>query len=150
MSADNGQVRYLTLEDIEAVPDIQEDDVEVPEWGGTVRVRGFTKELEMSIREEAKDADDEIDREKLEMLFLVYGMIEPQASAASIPMLMSKSSAATNRVLRKIMELSGLDTLTREKKERAFREGPAPAVLVPVGEGFGDDGGAVEEGHVEQ
>src|SRR5688572_27230813 len=33
---------YLTRADIDAAKDIKVEDLEVPEWGGTVRVRGLT------------------------------------------------------------------------------------------------------------
>ena len=113
---------YLTLEDIENAPDVPEEDVDVPEWGGKVRVRGFTKDVEMACREEARDADGDVDRGKLEMLFLVHGIVNPPLTPSSLTMLSQKSSAACNRVLRTVMRLNGSDEATVNQRERDFRE----------------------------
>ena len=141
MNLEEDGVRYLTLEEIEAAPDVQEEDVDVPEWGGTVRVRGFTKDVEMACREEARDEDGDVDRGKLEMLFLVHGIINPPVTATSVTMLAKKSSSACNRVLRTLMRLNGQDDESNKRREKDFREGPSPAVPLSVVSRSGDDGG---------
>jgi len=133
--AKTNHVTYLTIEDIATAVDVQEDDVAVPEWGGTVRVRGFTKGQEMDLRKRAKSGPDptDLDPELLEMLFLVDGMIDPQTTDADVAMLKDKSGAVVNRILRRIMDLSGISETIREKTEQAFREGSEPTVSVPSG-----------------
>lgn len=117
--------QYLTLEQIEEAPDVLEEDVDVPEWGGKVQVRGFTKDVEMALREEAKGPDGEHDRRKMELLFLVHGIVNPPLAESAITMLSKKSSAACNRVLRVLMRLNGQDEESRDKRERDFRPGSA-------------------------
>lgn len=126
---------YLTLDDIRNAVDVKEEDVETPEWGGVVRVRGLTKKAEMSLRARAKSGPDpgDIDAELLEMLFLVEGMIEPRATDDDIAMLKEKNGAVVNRVLRRIMDLSGISETAREAVEKNFRPGPEPEVPVQAG-----------------
>jgi hypothetical protein len=45
--------RILSVEDILTAPDIAEKVVEVPEWGGAVKIRSFTKARQIALRNEA-------------------------------------------------------------------------------------------------
>jgi hypothetical protein len=134
---DEDNVTYLTLEQIEEAPDVQEEDVDVPEWGGTVKVRGFTKDVEMALREEAKipgSEPPEVDRRKLELLMAVHGIVEPPMTETQMGMLAKKSSAAVNRIMRVVMRLNGQTTEERDRREAAFREGSsAPLHVSPDG-----------------
>lgn len=147
MDSDEQKVVYLTLEQIEEAPDVQEEDVTVPEWGGVVKVRGFTKDVEMALREEAKipgTEPPETDRQKLELLFAVHGIVEPPMTEAYLGILRKKSSASVNRVLRVIMRLNGESSEERDRRERDFREGSgAPVSVLPDGEaGHPDEEGS--------
>lgn len=129
----NGNVQYLTLEQIEEAPDVLEENVEVPEWGGTVKVRGFTKDVEMALREEARvpgSEPPEVDRRKLELLFVVHGIVEPPMTETALGMLAAKSSAAVNRVLRVVMRINGQNSEERDARERDFRSGSVAPVRI--------------------
>ena len=51
--------KILTVEDILTAPDIQEKVVEVPEWGGAVKIKSFTKARQLQLRSQAVDTKGE-------------------------------------------------------------------------------------------
>lgn len=101
--------RRLTTADILAANDIVDEEVDVPEWGGTVLIRGFTKARQMELRRMATDPKTgRVDNERLEMQLFIYGVIDPQFVAAQATELRMKSAGALDRVLKRIMAISGM------------------------------------------
>lgn len=106
---DLATTRRLTVADILAASDIVEEDVDVPEWGGTVCIRGFTKERQQELRKMATDPrTGKIDGEKLEMQIFIYGVIDPQFQPVQQTELKKKSAGALDRVLKRILAISGM------------------------------------------
>ena len=106
-------VRMLTAEEIFAADDIEERVVEVPQWGGAVRVRGLTQEGSATLRKKAMRINpitkkDEMDTQVLEALLFIEGVIEPKFTMADYGKLQGKSMAAMSHVLKEIMDISGL------------------------------------------
>jgi hypothetical protein len=100
--------RLLTYEDIIAAEDIASVTVEIPEWGGAIRIRTFTKNVELAMRAQARGADGNVDSEKLEMLMLVYGVVEPELTFEMIPHLRTKNASVIDRILTEIVNLNRL------------------------------------------
>lgn len=98
---------FLSLDTIFAAPDINTDVVDVPEWGGKVQVKGISKGDQMAIRKKAM-VKNVVDETKFEGLLLVAGVVSPELKEHHIPQLFKKSSGAIDRVLGKVMELSGM------------------------------------------
>lgn len=102
-------VKMLTVNDILTANDITEEVVEVPEWGGAVRVRAFTKAKQQQLRVMATDPrTGELDSEKLELQLFIHGVIDPEFQPIQATELRSKSAGAVDRVLKRIMAISGL------------------------------------------
>ena len=57
--------KILTVEDILSAPDLPEKEVHVPEWGGSVRIRGFSKATQQELRRQATGPSGELDTEKI-------------------------------------------------------------------------------------
>jgi hypothetical protein len=126
--------RLLTFEDILAAEDIEERTLLVPEWGGAIRLRTFTKNVELRMRAEARDArTGVVDSEQLEMLMLVYGVVEPELTVEQVPHLRTKNAAVVDRILTAIVELNRLGGDAIEKAVAAFQEGPGEEAAVPAG-----------------
>lgn len=103
------RMRLLTAAEILAANDIVEEEVEVPEWGGAVRIRAFTKARQQELRRMATDPrTGRIDNEKLEMQIFIHGVIEPEFAPVQQTELRLKSAGAMDRVLTRIMAISGL------------------------------------------
>lgn len=111
--------KRLTVADILAANDIVEEDVEVPEWGGSVRIRAFTKARQQELRFMATDPrTQKLDNEKLELQIFIHGVIDPQFAPAHQTELREKSAGALDRVLKRIMAISGMsDEAVAEAKK---------------------------------
>ena len=114
--------RILSVEDILTAPDIEEKVVEVPEWGGAVKIRSFTKQRQMQLRQQSMKGE-ELDSEAMELLMFIEGVVEPEFSVSHIELLKGKSATAMDRVLQAILTLGGLTPEAQKEMERDFREG---------------------------
>jgi hypothetical protein len=111
----------LNRDQILAAEDLQHQDVPVPEWGGTVRIRGLTGderdayEITMMKNREAADKGDLTDahiRAALVAMSIVDEEGKRLFSIADIKALGSKSAAALDRcynVAQKLARLSAAD-----------------------------------------
>ncbi len=112
----------LTRDAILAAVDVQTEDVPVPEWGGTVRVRGLSGterdgyELWI-IQGKGRNRDINIrqSRAKLVALTIVDADGKRVFDEADVALLGKKSALALQRVFDKAAALSGLDEETLEK-----------------------------------
>ena len=97
-----------TLEAILAARDVPDTEhVEVPEWGLTVVVRGLT-------RGEARAFSD-LTPVDAEAHALVCGMVEPKVTSEEAHRLLDeKAFRPTERILAKILEVSGITDRFRE------------------------------------
>ena len=114
--------KILTVEDILTAPDIQERVVEVPEWGGAVKIRSFTKQRQIQLRAQAL-VGGEVDSERMELLMFIEGVVEPRFGVEHIDLLKGKSASAMDRVLGAILELGGMTPEAQNEMERDFRQG---------------------------
>ena len=124
------EVKLLSVEDILHASDIREETVEVPEWGGSVRVRSFTKAQAQSIRERATLQRDTrnakagtLDVSHMELLMFIEGVVEPRFSEGHLITLKGKSAVAIERVNKAIARLSGMDAQAVDQAEARFQEG---------------------------
>lgn len=104
-------LRYLTADDIIAAADLDERDVYVPQWDGTVTIRGFSKARQQELRKRAT-IDGEVDTDRLEVFLFIEGVVdretkEPLFTAEHYEQLRNKNAAAVDIVLRQITEASG-------------------------------------------
>lgn len=133
--------RIITLEELVAIDDLPEETLEIPEWGGlAVRIRGLTKGQEAEVRRDAK-SDGEFDSEAWELAMVLRCVIDPPLSPEHAALLRGKSAGAIDRVLKRVLALSGLGKEVAEAAKKEFPAGSVGAVRVPAGEGSEDDGG---------
>lgn len=111
----------LTAQQILDCEDLTERLLPVPEWGGEVKLRAFTKAQEQELRNAAKVAG-EIDSDRLEVLMLVYGLAEPSFTVAQAELLRQKSAVAFDRVFKAILTLNSMDDGAVEKAVDRFPE----------------------------
>jgi len=117
---------YLSLDQILDAQDVLYDDVEVPEWGGSVRVRGLTAEEKNSIAKEARDPSVRnklaIDTDRAQFTVVQLGLVEPRIGKENFQAIMAKNAAPIERIYRRIMQLSGEDlSEIEEAAERDFQ-----------------------------
>lgn len=111
--------RLLSVEEILNAQDLAEEIVEVPEWGGAVKVKAFTKARQQELREAARVAG-EIDGNRLEMQMFIYGVVEPRFAADQYELVRAKCALALDRVLRVISRLNNLNPEAIDAAKAAF------------------------------
>lgn len=104
--------RILTLQEIKEASDLPREEVEVPEWGGSVVVQGVSVAQGMDLLKQMQvegGKPDDIDPEKAALLAFVYGVVEPKFTADDMPWIRQKSLGAVTKVTQVFMRLSGLE-----------------------------------------
>ena len=122
----------LTRDAILAAGDIKSEDVDVPEWGGTVRVAVMSGtardawEQALVIREGAKSRPNLANvRARLVAATVVDEAGAPLFSAADVAALGAKSAAALDRVCNVSQRLNGLGTAALESAAGNSAPGPS-------------------------
>lgn len=120
MPTGNGK-KFLSREDLLAKLKmlVKTETVEL-EGVGSVQVRGFTKGEEQSVRS-ASIVNGTLDTERYEMLALLQGVVEPKLTQDDIAALKNADAGSLNRVLERILALSGLAENSKEQATAAFR-----------------------------
>lgn len=119
-----GRTNLLTAEAILGAVDVEERVVEVPQWGGAVRIRGLTKAAQQAIRRKATGPDGQVDPLLVERWTFLTCVVEPQFTEEQAEALWQKSAAAVDTVLQAILDLSGLTEEAARAAQRTFRAGP--------------------------
>lgn len=140
------ETHMLSAADIWAAHDIREETLNVPEWGGDVRIRALTLEQMALLATRSTRTNpiagrpDTIDRELSVALTLVYGMVEPKLAEADVPKLLAKSAQAVTRIVQAINALGVTeDAIDGAAKSDAPQRNGALSIL--AGSGIGDDAG---------
>ena len=114
---------YLTIDEILSAHDLPAKDIEVPEWGGVVRIEGLTKAKQVKIREATLDGEGYTDTEKLHEQLWINCVIEPQITLEQLNELRNKSAVVFDRISLEIMKLNGDSKEVAEDSAATFPEG---------------------------
>lgn len=122
----------LSAEQILGIEDIMEELVEVPEWKGTVRVRGLTGRerdaYEASLldqRGRSTKANLQNARAKLVVLSVVDSSGQRMFTEQQIPQLSAKSASALDRIWKKARDLAGMSDEDVEELTLGFDDAPS-------------------------
>lgn len=128
------QAKYLSVEQILAAPpDCKERDLEVPEWGGTVKLRSPTALAGAEIKAAGiKWSDDGqvegMDLAAMERAQIKYGVVVPAFSDSAVEAMQSRFGPSWQRVVQALDDLGGNivkrardDEAVRKDAERSFR-----------------------------
>jgi hypothetical protein len=119
---------YLTKAQIFEVDDLPVEDLEVPEWGGVVRVRGLSgterDRFEFRINQARKTPDEAIVRADLVGRCIIDEAGKRLFTDKEVGRLGAKSGVALDRVFDKARELSGMGDEAIEKATEDFGNAP--------------------------
>lgn len=127
---------YLNREDILKADDVQTRDVDVPEWGGTVLVRGLSgydrdayQASMLAFRKIGQDPSPELGNmtAKLVSRAIVDENGVPLFNEFDVIQLGQKSSVALDRVSNVAAELSGLTPAAQEAATENLENAPSGA-----------------------
>lgn len=115
--------KNLSFNDIVGICDVQTKQVEVPEWGGIVVVKGMSKRDQQLMRHQASGPGGPIDTDLLEKLWLAHCLADPAITVEQAGQLLEKSAAAVDKVLTAILEINGLSDEMQKDMVRRFHTG---------------------------
>lgn len=107
--------RLLTADELLNAPGPAEKVVDVPEWGGSVRLVGLSIDQVLSLRSQGGG-----DAAELSLLMLVESMVEPKLTRDQVVALRQKGAAPVMRLLNEAAELSGMTEGAPEAAARSF------------------------------
>lgn len=112
----------LSMNEIMAADDITEQEVPIPEWGGSVVVRSISHRVMRDIRSdvakrygEEEPPDDEIDK-----WIIIKGMVNPTVSEEDYEHLVEKSYSAIMKIQKAILGNSNGNKESVKEEEKNF------------------------------
>jgi len=112
----------LSVDEIIAANDLGEKEVEVPEWGGSVVIRGLGYGEFVAIRDAAENADGQQDEKVFGRLLLAASFVQPTLTQEQADILFNKSASAVTMISNEIMELSAIGGASFVESEATFQE----------------------------
>ena len=119
MSETAPKVSMLSSEQLLGADDLPEEVVDVPEWGGQVKVRALGWSQVADARQRAK-VGGVIDDDRFSFALLQQGLVQPSIREDQVEFLRGKNKLAIERVLRVIERLSGLTEEVAAESEADF------------------------------
>jgi hypothetical protein len=120
MAHQPAQPERMTAEAILALNDTKTDDLFIEEWGTTLKVQGLTKKQQLDVRERSL-VNGEVSAEKSQGFLFLEGVVEPRFSEDQLVPLFEKNAGVIDRILGRVLELSGMKAEDIRKKEGEFR-----------------------------
>lgn len=112
-------VRYKSIEEIVAIEDTPTQDVWVPAWETYFKVKGLTKNQQLEIRK-AATVRGEIDEDAVQRGMLFAAVLEPKIEEHQMGQLWEKQAGAIDKVLKVVLQLSGMQPEDVKAKEARF------------------------------
>lgn len=111
--------RKLTAVEILALDDVRKEALYIDEWDTEITVIGLTKKQQLDIRERSL-VEGEPDAEKSQSYMWLEGVLEPKFTEDQLPALFEKNAGAIDRVLTRVLELSGMkpEDVTKQKEAK--------------------------------
>lgn len=135
----------LTIDQIMNADDLPTKVVEVPAWGGSIKIRMLTKAQQYTVRKSAI-VDGEFNDQAMEMGLLVESIVEPELTREHMTMLASKNADVVDDVLAEVFSLSAMDKEAVAEARAEFQDGQDEVDGVSPGGEAGDDGAEAPDG----
>jgi len=117
----------LTVAQILGAPsDLIEDTVEVPEWGGSIRIRSLTAAEQAKVRQASIELGHNSTRlifAEMEKRQFEYGVVEPKFTSQDVNTLFHRTGPSWRRVIDALDRLTPIRKDDLDKDEAAFPEG---------------------------
>ena len=108
----------LSREEILNAKDIEQEEVFVEPWGGSVLVQALSGARRADIMDACMDDKGKMNTKRLYPALMVAGCVEPEFSKADSEALLDKNSGALETVCKVIMRLSGISQDDVEEAEK--------------------------------
>ncbi len=128
-----------TINEILSSVDVREKELDVPEWGVSLLLRGLTKRQQLEVRKNSQLPNGETDQGQVELNLFMAGVIDPAFGPEHFAQLLEKSVGAIDRVNSEITKLSGTTEDAVEVAKESFQEKPIGSESDADSDGSGED-----------
>lgn len=119
--------KILSFEQIKKAPsDLFEETIEIPEWGGHIRLRSLTAAQSTTVRQEGLkfkgSGDTDVAWERMETLQVTMGLVDPPLTEEQVRELrLTKSASGFQRIIDWLDTKSGMDKEELRKAQQEFQ-----------------------------
>lgn len=122
----------ISVDDLLQKQTLREEYIDVPEWGARIKVREMSMGTYQEVQEKATDSRGLIDENKLQAYLVIAGIVEPELGDDAYEWVRGQSMRAINRILERVMALSGIGGSAIEDAEAMFPEAAGDNLEVPA------------------
>ena len=99
-------MKRLSIDDIEKLPSVPEEEFEIEEWGFSILIRGINKGMQVELGKLLKDGDtDGFDYQKE---LLKVSVVEPPLDDDAINMIYEKDSTIVDQIFVALNDINGI------------------------------------------
>jgi len=99
-------MKRLSADDIKNLPSVPEDEIELEEWGFSIKIRGINEAMQVQLGKLLNQ--DDADAFDYQRELLKVCVIEPELDDELIDQLYEKDSRVIDKIFLKINELNGV------------------------------------------
>tara|TARA_R100000329_G_scaffold136533_1_gene117294 strand:+ start:742 stop:1083 length:342 start_codon:yes stop_codon:yes gene_type:complete len=113
-------MKYLDINEINNLPDVPVEEVEIPEWKVKVKIKGLSKKMQVELaRISSADSTDAFDYQKA---LLQASVVEPKLDDKAIESLYEKDATVLDNLFVQIANLNGIGGDVQEEILNEFQE----------------------------
>ena len=99
-------MKRLSIDDIEKLPSVPEEEFEIEEWGFSILIRGINKGMQVELGKLLRDKDtDGFDYQKE---LLKVSVVEPPLDDDAINMIYEKDSTIVDQIFVALNDINGI------------------------------------------
>lgn len=114
------ELKILTDEEIVAADDLKTVVVEIPEWGGAVKLRQLSRAQWKKVVKDASGSG-ELDEDLFELYLIVESMVEPNLTADRVEQLRQKNATVLEKLVLEVLNHSEVNAGALESLLETFR-----------------------------
>ena len=113
-------MEFLDLNNINKLPSVPIQEIEIPEWNAKVKIKGLTKKMQVELaRISTADDKDAFDYQKA---LLKASVIEPQLDDEAIELLYDKDANVIDKVFIQIADMNGVGGDSQQDIAEEFQD----------------------------
>jgi hypothetical protein len=122
-STQDSAPKILSIADILAADDLEEKTLDLPAWGGSIRIRALARgDIKKAYRLGTDKKSGDIDVDAVERFLVCWASVEPKISPADFDKLAAKNAGPVARIIDAVLGLSGVDKAALERARESFRD----------------------------
>lgn len=110
--------KILSVQEIHDTQNVEREEVEIPEWGGSVVVQGLSVETGLEAMASLLKDDGSVNFEEAMKAAVLLGIVEPKFVETDWEWLRQKQLAALTKITQAFIRLSGFDSASLKESRK--------------------------------